>query len=322
MNLWLAASPTRQNFISLPSSDYLGFRKLGAEPQDRAALTRHLIFEHGLHAKNDEDAGTIKVYKAASKYWTEHSSRASLVSMARALRVPKPITDKMGWWAVGQHASEEYIRTYRVLISQVQQQVAIFIRAGLANRTTPDIFGEDMVIVDLAKFVHSMIPDTSKGEIMLQLNKFRTFAIKNELQEVRAPQFEWMELNKDTALQEHPAQEEESHESELETEVIDLPVGGDWVITTGAQSRKCLHVVGNCFRVPSIHYKKWCIVHDPVDDTMFRSACRSCFPRGYPLVTVPETDLVEEGLEEDMPHENELEITSASSSASEAESVL
>jgi hypothetical protein len=95
-----------------------------------------------------------------------------------------------------------------------------------------------------------------------------------------------------------------------------LPALGEWVITTGAMSRQgCLHVVGNCFRLPSVHYKKWRVVLDPVGSSEFRSACRSCFPRGYPIATGSAQNEGDEELEDDMPRENELEVTSPSSSA-------
>ncbi len=150
--------------------------------------------------------------------------------------------------------------------------------------------------------------------------KLRTFARKNELQQVRAQDFEWVEFNESALKPETLEHEEGSAESEEEVEGTSLPVRGDWVITTGALSRKCLHVVGNCFCVPSVHYNKLCIVYDPVGSSEFRSACRSCFPCGYPLVTASAQEQCDDEVEDDMPKENELEITSSSSSsASSAE---
>jgi hypothetical protein len=229
----------------------------------------------------------------------------------------------MGWWAVGQHASDEYIRTYRVLISQVQGQVAKFVRSSLEDPSTPDVFGEDWVISDLTKFIQAKIPSASDEEVKRQMNKLRTFAIKGELQEVRATEFEWAEGEKSAPDAAPPPQTDEGEASQIseeETMTEKTPVFGIWIITTGVRSRRCLHIVGNCFRIPSVHYKKWCVVEDPVSVSMFRSACRSCFPRGYPLTSAPSQAQDGNELEVNMPGENELEVTSSSSDAASVNS--
>ena len=84
----------------------------------------------------------------------EHS-RSALVSMARALHVPKTVTDRMGWWSVGAEASEGYIRTYRTLIAKVQEKVAQTIREAATGRTKEDIFGENYVLEDLETLIRS-----------------------------------------------------------------------------------------------------------------------------------------------------------------------
>ena len=74
--------------------------------------------------------------------------------MARALGIPKKITDRLGWWAVGTQASEDYIRTYSTLSARVQGLVAATCREALKGRESglhkPDLFGEERVLEKLS----------------------------------------------------------------------------------------------------------------------------------------------------------------------------
>ena len=142
--LWKQAVAERQNFVVLPTDDYKAFTNMGTTPADRAALTRQILSLAGLSddgLQTYEDLITIVAF-----FWTEHSFRATLVSFARAMHVPKTITDKMGWWGVNSQPSEGYVRSYRVLISKVQATIADAIRKA---KNKPDDFGEIYVFEEL-----------------------------------------------------------------------------------------------------------------------------------------------------------------------------
>ena len=94
LKLWRKADPNRQNLIVLPTDDNEAFTNLGAIPADRAALTRQILNIGGLKDSDADLHGIIRIL--ASYFWSEHSARATLVSMARALHVPKTITDRLG----------------------------------------------------------------------------------------------------------------------------------------------------------------------------------------------------------------------------------
>ena len=121
------------------------------------AMTRKCIKEFGIPASPEGFGWSDKLTTIVSRFWTEHSSRSSLVSMARALGVPKEITDRLGWWAVGTQASEEYIRTYSVLSARVQDLVASTSRKALENsakkKADPDYYGEERVLGKLAESI-------------------------------------------------------------------------------------------------------------------------------------------------------------------------
>ena len=71
-----------------------------------------------------------------------------------------------------------------------------------------------------------------------------------------------------------------SSDEEVQVEHKTIPGHGTWVVTS---SRGCLHVVGNCNRVPKTHYFNWVEVKTNVKEDHFLKACTVCFPRGYPL---------------------------------------
>ena len=125
------------------------FINLIAIPADRAALTRQILAVAGLQLEESEH--DTNIIDAVSRSWTEHFSRAGLVSKGRAIHAPKSITDRMGWWSIGSEASEEYIRTYRALIAKVQEQIAT--TKALNDEKHEDVFGENYVLEDLEEWL-------------------------------------------------------------------------------------------------------------------------------------------------------------------------
>jgi len=177
-NVWEQEDKNRENFLLLPGPAFESFRALGVEIQDRMALTRKCIKDFGVPASSEGD-WSAKVIEIVSRFWTERSSRSSLVSMARALGVPKEVTDRLGWWAVGTQASEDYIRTYSTLSAKVQALVAETCRSALkekeSGRYKQDIFGEERVLEKLSETMEEQGIDLNKEGIPELLNLFRTF---------------------------------------------------------------------------------------------------------------------------------------------------
>ena len=86
-----------------PNSDLSGFRSIGAEAQDQAALTRYVL---GLAARGSHMDTITPGDRCAGSHWTEQSSRSTIVAIARARRVPKDATDALGGWASASSPSE------------------------------------------------------------------------------------------------------------------------------------------------------------------------------------------------------------------------
>jgi hypothetical protein len=111
-------------------------------------------------------------------------------------------------------------------------------------------------------------------------------------------------------------------DSELEEaspEIATLPGVGIWVVSLGAiRSTYCLHIVGSCYRKPTVYFKRWTVVLDPVPIASYRKACQKCIARGYPIVTPDRQEIVEANLDESMPAEVAGSDESSSSSDSSA----
>ena len=78
-----------------------------------------------------------------------------------------------------------------------------------------------------------------------------------------------------------------------------------WIITKPASKRQlgCLHVIGRCYRIPGLHYKNWVEAAEGVDSTAFASACKQCFPLGYPIIEEAHLETVEAAVDTAMLNE-------------------
>ena len=83
-----------------PSNDYDGFREEGVDPEDTVVSTMLIFVGHGLPEQEDETVGEVSgLQQEAARYWLRSLSRATIVSTARATKVPKETTDRMAFWA-------------------------------------------------------------------------------------------------------------------------------------------------------------------------------------------------------------------------------
>ena len=318
-DFWSGQDQTRENFILLPSPGYEGCRELGAEVQDRMALTRMCIKEYGIPPPLDGSWPERRV-ALVIRFWTEHSSRSSLVSMARALGVPKEVTDRLGWWAVGTQASEEYIRTYGLLAAKAQKLVACTSRQALEEKEAesagvPDHYGEDRV---LEKLVESLVKKGYKAddkEVVDMVESLRTFpgcplevssspgvpVCSWEVSSSPGTKPLWevsveIEAAEQTGV---PAVKDFfKDEADEKQEEEPIPEIGTWIISDAAfRGTRCLHIVESCHRIPKVHYKMWTTVADPVCATAFKKVCKTCFPEGYPYEDLSTEEFVEPDVE-------------------------
>ena len=303
-DLWSGQNPDRENFLLLPTADGSGFREFGAEPADRAALNRALIAQYGLWEVESDDSPFPKLCQIAAAYWTEHSTRASIVTMARGIGVEKTVTDRIGHWVAQSTSADEYIRCGRALVSDAQRKVAKVVRAEESRVLAGDPFGENWVLTDLRDFLTKAHPTLGPEEINEYVSHLKFFGSQNVSRSVR----ESFVLRDKIEVQLNS----ESSEEETPPLTSTIPGIGTWVVTVG-RGASTLHIVGKCYRKPQKHYSAWVAVTDPVNSASYKKPCKTCFPRGYPLITGAPKEALGECLEAGMPEALATEEASASS---------
>lgn len=312
LELWEEEDVSRDNLILLPNSDMSGFRNIGAEVQDRVALTRHTL---GMAARVSLVTPTTPADRWTGKYWTEHSSRNTLWSIARVLNVPKEATDALGGWSAANSSSEVYIHTKRQNTGRVQSLVAKFARDAIeaknADQDFTDILGERAVLDKSEEFL------TKNGVVDHEIDHLATFGIADpEEAAALVRKYGWNARPEETASLTTELADEASDEALPITEGK-LPNVDAWVVTTradGMATKGCLHIVGRCHRRPSIHYQRWIVVDSSISSGQYGKACRQCFPTGLHNIAL-QVEEAEPEMAEGMPTEAGFDGLSSSESA-------
>ncbi|CAK0793697.1 unnamed protein product [Prorocentrum cordatum] len=115
----------RDYLIPKATQDYRGFVHSMAKYMDHAASGRAVLYDI-LCSERDS---LVPVADAAA-FWSEHSERIFLVSIAAALGVKKDDRDYLGRWRAG-NQSDDYVRTARQIVMEIQARVAVALRGPL-----------------------------------------------------------------------------------------------------------------------------------------------------------------------------------------------
>lgn len=260
--LWASAPSPRQNFTALPDLTFEQFRDVGAEVQDRVALARNLLERLKLSTGDNDEKG---LNNKAARFWTEHSSRPSLPSWARALGVPTEVTDRLGYWAVGAESAEVYIRTCRGLISQVQNTVASYMREAYFPKHNvwqfPGIVGELEVIDEFRTDLKDKSDESSSERGRPEPN-FQTHVLgaRESSRRRLCGSSVGPSLKEGNAIEDNKMEKlAESTSGSEENATLSLPpYTAAWIITKPAKTKLagCLHVIGRCHRVPGSTTKR------------------------------------------------------------------
>ncbi|CAE8598861.1 unnamed protein product [Polarella glacialis] len=205
-------------------------------------------------------------FLGVQSFWSGHSDRPTLASWAATLGHPKEHIDAVGRWSPA--GSDEYIRTSKAIILQLQGAVARSIREAGGE----DILGEDFLLQELEAFLlqRGMGPALVEGQLKA-LRCWREIARGGEEEEDRQSN------DGEVALAGVPAVEL--------PEASSLP-DGTWIVSVGKNGRSMtLHLLGNCWRRPGIHFKLYTILPgDAAGDRLqptgdYSKVCRDCFPQ-------------------------------------------
>eukprot|EP00435_Cladocopium_sp_Y103_P069397 s861_g33.t1 len=227
----------------------------------------------------------------AGLLWSEHSERATIRSWADGLGISPDVKKQLGRWTPT--ADEGYQRTCRANTLRAQEKMAVFIRSHKGRR---DVFDEDAVFAALTSKLDELGQPAGASEV--QVEKLRYFGELPQPKKVRltphGPRFESDDeisagggFRIDNRIfHEVPSLEDE--DAELEGDGFEeplakaVPAHGTYVLSVVGRCRsKTLHRIGECHRIPGVHYSEFEVVGDnPPEASTFHQSCKICFPRG------------------------------------------
>ena len=291
---WEANLENRDFMLTTPREDLDGMERKMASYAAASAMTQAMS-NHLLAVDGDEYEQLLE--QGVASCWTEHSERVTLRTWARSSGVEEDVCKRMGRWTPT--VDQSYDRAVRVQILQAQIKIAGFVSENIGRQ---DPFDEDKVLERVAEKMEAV--GYEKDKIDLQVTKLKSFyefgpPTKRRKQGER-PLDPWEE--KEPAGEEaeeiaaelersDSADESITEEEQMNEEKPRLVTQGSYVVSTvGRSNRKTLHRVGECHRVPGIHFSNFEVIGDnPPEPELYHHACMICFPRGA-VQEEPETD--------------------------------
>ena len=282
---WEANLENRDFMLPVPKADLEGMQRKVATYAAASTMSQALAC-HLLAVDGDEYEPLLE--QGVASCWTEHSERVTLRTWAKAAGIEDDVCKRLGGWTPT--VDQSYDRGIRVQILQAQIKIARFV---CENRGCQDPFDENKVLDRVTEMMEAM--SYQKDKIDEQVMKLKTFYDMGPPTK-RRKQDEWTaDMREDLETREQDeilsipeieqvVTDEESiteDEMEMEEKPVLVTPGSYVVSTVGRSSRKTLHRVGECHRVPGIHFSKFEVVgDDPPDPSMYHHACMICFPRG------------------------------------------
>ena len=273
----------RDYFLAKPNGNLDGIVPHMARYQDAVQASQMLF---GMLRESRGRLVGVKLMEAgAGAQFSEHSERATMRTWAEVAGVPPEVCKKLGRWAAS--VDDGYMRAQRASVMRAQAHVACFIRGNIGG---PGPFDERAVIeaigVRLMKlgYREEAVKDqmqrlkTFDGSSRARVRRYRWTMLEVQPEE-KPPEPEgpppdyWPDYSVDVVVE-----TESDTEAELGIKPEVVP-GGHYVVSIiGRSERKTLHRVGECHRVPGVHYRRYEVVGEDLPEPgLFHQACKACF---------------------------------------------
>ena len=265
--LWDSCGSDRDYFLGLPSHDRTEMRAIEATYPDSQAMSHALL----LSLRDSRDQPLFKLPNA-HKFWTEHSDKCSIPSLAGCLdQINVDWINDLGRW--GLKMSQTYIRTHLRRVAEIQRTVAAEVRSAsdVAER-----FGEHDLYTGWASFLcaHGSSHEAAVKQAADLLEAGILLLKRTPLEESQAATAE--------------ASEEEAGPSAPSTPLLDFPgegVGvplGVFVVSLHPRTGfRRLHQVGNCPLVPGADYAGFKVCGELAPEvSAYDATCKHCFGSG------------------------------------------
>ena len=155
------ADKNRDFFLARATADCQGFSEKYASAKNLAGINMRMLMELEVPEKKDNmwsSTGVKMLSEISAAGFNGHSERATIPSILAALGVSKADRDMMS-----PKGSEEYIRTYRVVIKAVTEKFMIAIRHGNIYETLDKVEVLEGMVMKLVK--RRFDEETAKKEV-------------------------------------------------------------------------------------------------------------------------------------------------------------
>ena len=246
--VWQALCANSPFFISKPSKDLEHFTSYQAGYRE-ASLSSQALFRLLTSVGVEKEA---LLPEGGGLFWTEHSERNWLPSVAASLGESRDLINRLGRWQA--ECSEHYVRTTRQAVEAFQVKVASRVR-----ERTEDFIGESAVIERFLTYTEQR-EWSSAADHEAWASRLFWFFRPAGLPAPILPE----------AIAD--ASDNEAKDSQLEGFIVSI---------TGTQRRRRLHYIGRCWRVPGVHYAEYIAYGEefpPAD--AYHAVCKLCWPLG------------------------------------------
>lgn len=248
--IWGRMGHERDYMLPCPTDDRRGARQVLAEYRDSAAVSQELMTYlrvpvyanvpgmDGLASLAWSPGDTPLLLPGSGAYWTEHSERNGLISLAALAGFRQEEVKVLGRWSPT--SSEAYIRTAQVIVERVQSFVASQVRSSFLG---PDVFGEHHLLGSFE--VHLIAAGWEESVVESAVGHLRLFGSSpgRFLAASAPPAFSEVLTPTDVA----------TIASDIsDVEESGIPALGDYYVTLPAKGRRRLHVLGDCSLRPGI----------------------------------------------------------------------
>jgi hypothetical protein len=251
----------RDYFVPTPAKDYSRPVPKMADYMACAALGHALLADLRMpHRAPDgtwSESESRLALRGAHLFWTEHSERNYLSSIAAGFGVDKTQRDYLGRWQPSQGQSNDYVRTAQQVVTGLQRRIATHLRE-VENEPS-----EEMVMQDLATYLAAR--GASSQEVLDAVAAFTFRGGGVAVASAGLPV---------TPSLGSPPGGAESERSD--SDVGDADVSRYWISVTRHRRFRRLHRYGGCHYTPGVSVRDW-ESYNTLDEADYDARCRLCW---------------------------------------------
>jgi hypothetical protein len=269
----------RDYLVPIADAEYDGVIHKMARYQDRALYGRALLVDLAPAPSAGTPIKFLAAWPRAAGYWTEHSERNFLPTVAAALGFDKNQRDYIGRWKPGAQ-SDDYVRSARQILDKLQGEVARRLRAE------PNFIDEQDIRAGLRKYLHKFeVAQDTVDELIASLSQdpgvqapvLASSTYANGGGDSDSSDGFDDDVGSNPRGDDTPTTEGIAPDDTEDLDAV-LPY---WLCHTRNRQHRCLHRVGGCHLSPGVHSTPLDFEYlstEEVGTRVYDAKCKKCFP--------------------------------------------